>query len=152
MSAQVRIGPTSTASADVTALPGDLRYQATPTDVQNTSGQDFNPNSGPDLYMVVRFRQTDHDNYFPEGCSGPFTTPATGTDHNFQTTSFGINCVPVGDSNLPPGSDCNINTTADALFANAFTSGKANVLQAFRVRITDQTIIQTAFQQGIYIP
>jgi hypothetical protein len=153
MNARARMGPDSTGSADLTVLPGDLQYQATLTDIRNTSGQDFNPSSGADLYMVVRFRQTDHDNCASLGCSGPFILPGTGRDHEFQTNSFGINCVPNGDPNLPPGSTCNINTTANAVFGTpSFTSGKATILQAFRVRITDFTGVQASFHSGIYIP
>jgi hypothetical protein len=154
-SSLVRIGPDSTAFADLTALPGDLQFQATLTDVQNASGQDFNPNSGADLFLATRMRMSDHANCPSAGCPELFDAPGTGFDHdNFEDKGPPINCTPRGDPNVSPGSDCNVSTTINAIFgASVFPSGTATVIQVFRLRVLDLHAHGGAsFQQGIYIP
>jgi hypothetical protein len=148
------MGPNSVGSADLTAIPNDLALQATLSDLRNSTGGDFNPHPGADLGLIVRLRVSDHSSCSGprSGCPGPFDKP--GTTFDLDLGWFPIQCVPNGDPNTPPGSDCNVSTTATAQFGTTpFPSGEETVLQVFRVRVNDDFPAgAAAFQQGIYIP
>jgi hypothetical protein len=128
-----------------------MNITVTDSDVQTPSGSDYDPSpSGtPDLTEVARFRITDRANCSGSGCSGPYDQPATATDVDFGPVP--IECAPSGSAASPPGSDCNITTSANSVTPGAIAPGRQTVVQVFRIRVNDagDTIFQ---QQGIYAP
>jgi hypothetical protein len=62
-----------------------------------------------------------------------------------------VNCVPYGSPATPSGSDCHLDTTANAFLAGSVAPGKLASIQLFRMRINDNQdkLFQ---QQGILAP
>ena len=144
------MGPASIGSVDLTALSGDLGIEGTLSDVQTPAGADY----GPFLFLVFRIRVSDQSNCAGASCSGPYDRAGTATEQDFNSGSADVtmSCVPQGDPGSPPGSDCNVNTTANAVIPGAFTAGKQSVVQLFRVRVNDAQARSVLAQQGVYVP
>jgi hypothetical protein len=151
-STQAIVGPLSSGTANVDVVPGDVQLTGSSTDIRTPAGNDYDPtpgSNGSDLLSVSRIRFTDHYNCSPTPCSGPYTSPGTGTDLDFGPIP--INCAANGSATSPPGSDCNVTTTANTVIAGSVVAGKQAVVQTFRIRVNDFT--NTLFaQQGIFIP
>jgi hypothetical protein len=147
-SGNARLGDLSASSASLSVLPGDFGISATINDVRTPGNADYNPGTR-DLEAIFRTRWTDRANCASAGCTGPYASAATTLDLDLGPTP--IDCLPNGSSTAPPGSDCNVNTTANALVPGLVAAGKQTLVQVFRVRITDQTHTLMA-QQGIYVP
>ena len=126
-------------------MPGDLQINASVTDVQTPSGADYQST----LNIIARARITDLSNCTPSPCSGPYGTPATAGDADFG--AFGVSCVPNGITAVPPGSDCNIATSANAQVAGFVVSGDQKIWQVFRMRVTDY-LGELFAQGGVFVP
>lgn len=151
-SSQAVVGPLGSGVANIDVIPGDVQLTGTSSDVRTPSGADYDPTpggTGSDLLSVARIRFTDHYNCSPTPCSGPYTGPGTGTDLDFGPVP--INCAANGSPTTPPGSDCNLSTSANTVIAGSVVAGKQAVIQTFRIRINDFTNVLFA-QQGIFIP
>ena len=131
------VGVNNVGSASLTVVPGnfltsaneaDVQYQISTTDVRSTNvnGADYNPSAGgPDLTFDARIRITDSRN-------GPGQTdPGTTTDTTFPVP---VNCVTTGG---PDGSNCNANTTSNAITPGSVLEGQDEVIQAFRYFLRD---------------
>jgi dipeptidyl aminopeptidase/acylaminoacyl peptidase len=136
-SAVAFVGPASTGSASFTVVPGDrdltngnqadVTLAASVTDVQTSSGGDYDPNaSGPDLTEITRLQLTDTAN----GAYGGVAATAAGYDFEVP-----IGCSPTSDPST--GSTCSANTTANALLPGLVRENRRAILQAFRVRVDD---------------
>jgi hypothetical protein len=151
---RARIGPTGSASASLTAVPGNLGTPADEADVaiaMNASdvraisgGGDYVPvAAGPDVTLVQKWRLTDRQN-----------GPATMVDFEFPVP---VNCVATAG---PEGSNCDVATSADAVMAGAIVEGKDMLIANFRVRVNDAGVNAVRgdaddrlfLMQGIYIP
>jgi hypothetical protein len=131
------VGANNVSSASITVVPGnfltaaneaDIQYVVSATDVRSTSktGPDYNPNaSGPDLTFDARLRITDSRNGTGQ------TDAATMVDIGFGVP---VDCVVTGGSD---GSNCNVNTTANAVNPGSIVEGKDMVIQAFRYFLKD---------------
>lgn len=150
-SLNAHVGSGSVGTANIDVVPGDVNLTGSSSDIRNSTGGDYDPTSGTgaDLFAVSRIRFSDHYNCSPAPCAGPFTGPGTGTDLDFGPVP--ISCVPNGSATSPPGSDCNVTTSANTVIAGSVVAGKQAVVQVFRIRINDHTNALFA-QQGIYIP
>ena len=150
-STQAVVGPTNVGTANVDVVSGDVNLTGTDSDIQTPSGQDYNPTggTGTDMFAVSRIRFTDHYNCSPAPCAGPFTQPGTGTDLDFGPVP--VKCVVNGSPSSPPGSDCNVTTSANTVVPGSVVAGKQAVVQIFRIRINDNTNVLFQ-QQGIFIP
>lgn len=153
-------GAQSTGVASIAAVAGDpttttdeadFSIDATITDVRagSSSGPDYNPSAGgPDLTILTRLRITDLAN----GGSG--TDAGTTTDNDFAVPA---SCVPTGGTG---GSDCSVQTTADAVVPGMIGEGRQSILQAFRIRVNDSGANGVRGdgdddlfeQQGVFIP
>jgi Tol biopolymer transport system component len=153
------VGVSSQSSAQMSVTPGDtdptngnqanVSISASLTDIQATSGGDYNPNaSGPDLTAVTRLRLTDKAN----GYGG---LPATATEYDLRVP---IACSPTADPTL--GSTCSASTTANALYSRFIVEQRQTIVQAFRTRVddagangvpgdSDDRIFAT---QGVFVP
>jgi hypothetical protein len=157
---QARMGPLAVASAQVTAIPGDLTTVSdeadlalvvNATDVRNSqSGADYDPApAGADVTIAPILRLSDTLN-------GAFlTASATTSDFAFP---FVVSCTPTADPGT--GSSCSANTSADAVTPGAIKEGKKAVLSANRFWLTDSGLNgtrgdgddRTFAQQGLYVP
>src|SRR5438093_10908526 len=90
-------------------------------DIRTAGGADYDPSPTADGTLVVRLRFTDRSN----GGSG--TDPGTATDFDF---SIPLDCTATTSATV--GSDCRLDTSADALSPGAIKENKATVLQVFR--------------------
>ena len=161
-----RVGPASTSSASLGVMPSnpstpgneaDVALEASLTDIQTTTGADYNPNpSGPDLTAYARVRLTDLRNCTPTPCSGPYDKPATTTD-TFLT--FPVDCVEV--TWIPnTGSSCSANTSANALTPGFAREGNGTVVQSFRMLVDDSgangiradSDDRIFMMQGVFVP
>jgi dipeptidyl aminopeptidase/acylaminoacyl peptidase len=129
-------GPQSKGTAWVATIYGDtnaangdqadmtLRFDL--SDIRTGAGGDYDPSPNADGTLVTRLRFTDRTN----GGSG--TDPGTATDFDF---SVPFNCTTTPDPSL--GSDCRLDTSADAVNPGIIKENKATVLQVFRLRLND---------------
>jgi hypothetical protein len=137
------IGPASVAAAHIVVRgdSSDVDLTGSATDVR-TGSSTSGPLHNGTLGAISRIRFSDHYNCSGLGCTGPYTSPGTGTD-----TDFGP--VPVTCSS----GNCTVTTSANAVLPGSVVPGKQAVVQVFRVRINDNFPSGTLFaQQGIYIP
>jgi DNA-binding beta-propeller fold protein YncE len=151
VSPNARVGNGGSDSVTMTVLSGDYQIAVLDSDVRTPAGSDYDPNGGAgnDLRAVAKLRITDTNNCTPSGCSGPYTQSATTTDFDFGPVP--INCVTNANASTPPGSDCNVTTTANAVTPGTLVAGKLTSITVFRLRINDH--LNTLFQQqGILIP
>jgi hypothetical protein len=152
-------GAGTAATAQMTVTPGnpatqvneaDVAYTVIATDIRNTSptGTDYDPNpSGPDMTLVHRLRVTDFQN-------GATSDAGTTTDLDFSAP---VTCVSTAGAG---GSNCNANTTANAVMPGAIQENRRMTIQVFRTRLIDSGPNgirddgdDTLFaQQGVYIP
>lgn len=147
------LGPETIGTVEYVKLANDLSVQLSLSDIRSTSGADFDPArpSLDDLALTARIRYTDHFSCQPAPCFGNYNLPATATDIDFG--QFYVNCVPVGDPATPPGSNCNLTTTANTYYGTPIIStGVETVIQFFRTRIYDNTTGNLFAQQGIFVP
>jgi hypothetical protein len=120
----------ATIYGDTNAANGDqadmtLRFDL--GDIRTAAGGDYDPNpAGADGTLVTRLRFTDRSN----GPSG--TDPGTATDFDF---SVPFACTPTASTTV--GSDCRLDTSADAVNSGMIKENKATVLQVFRLRLND---------------
>jgi hypothetical protein len=146
------VGSQSVDSAKLTAIPGDVRFEASATDIRSSSatGADYNPNaSGADLTVVTRLRITDTSN----GASA--SDPGTTSDLDFAVP---VDCANTGDPGI--GATCSVDMTANAVIPGSVVAGKGSIWQAFRLRVNDSgadgqrdTVDDKLFlQQGIFAP
>jgi hypothetical protein len=151
---QAVIGPNGTAEdvVQVQASPADWTLTVAASDIRTPAGADYNPNGtgGNDLLATFRVRFTDRSNCLGSPCSTPYDKPATTTDLDFPPAH--IDCVPNGDPATPPGSDCNVATSANTLVPGAVVAGKQTILQVFRVRVLNDVGSTVFLQQGVFIP
>jgi Tol biopolymer transport system component len=130
------VGTASQSSAQMTVVAGDtdptngnqadLSLTANMTDIQATSGGDYNPNpSGADMTAVTRLRFTDKAN----GYGG---LPATATEYDFKIP---IDCSSTVDPSV--GSTCTANMTANTLVPGLIQEQRQSIVQTFRVRVDD---------------
>jgi hypothetical protein len=129
-------GPQSKGTAWVATIYGDtnsangdqadmtLRFDL--SDVRTGAGADYDPSATADGTLVTRLRFTDRAN----GGSG--TDPGTATDFDFSVP-FG--CTATSDPSV--GSNCALDTSADAVNPGMIKENKATVLQVFRLRLND---------------
>jgi hypothetical protein len=137
------VGPASTGNTTISVRSdsSDVDLTGSATDVRTGSSPAGPLHSGT-LGSVARIRFSDHYNCAGLGCTGPYTTPGTGTD-----TDFGPVPVTCASGN------CSVTTSANAVLAGSVVPGKEAVVQVFRIRINDNFPTGTLFaQQGIYIP
>ena len=134
-----RVGASGAGSFAVAAVSGDFSITESTSDVRTPSGADYDPSppGTPDLTAIVRVRVTDLANCAPAPCSGPFQTPATAVDADFGPIP--IDCVPNGAAGTPPGSDCNLTTSANSFLPGFAAAQRQAVLQLFRVRVNDSS-------------
>jgi hypothetical protein len=157
---QAHFGPQSHSSAQLTAIAGnlftaadeaDLAVSATMNDIRagSATGADYDPSpSGGDVTLAVELRISDLDS------GGSFTDPATVSDTDLLVP---VNCTATAG---PAGSDCNANTSADAVTPGMIKEGRAMDLMAFRVRVNDagadnirgNADDKNFAMQGIYVP
>jgi hypothetical protein len=139
-------GDTNAANGD----QADVTIRSALKDVQTAAGADYSPApSGPDLTLVARLRFTDRSN----GAS--YTTPGTAGDADFPVP---VDCTPSASASI--GSDCNLDTSADALVAGIIKENAATVLQVFRLRLNDlgpngvrgDSDDQQFATQGVFVP
>jgi hypothetical protein len=148
-SGQARTGPNGTSVANVDVIPGDVQLSGTSSDIETPAGADYAPAGTGDLLTIARIRFTDHYNCFPAGCGGPYTSSGTGQEVDFGPVP--VDCVPNGSPATPPGSDCNVSTSANTVVPGSIVAGREAVVQVFRIRVND--IANTIFgQQGVFIP
>jgi hypothetical protein len=148
-SAAAVTGSTGSGQATLTVVTGDVQINLTDSDIQTPAGADYDPAGSADLNAVARIRFTDTNNCSPAPCAGPYTQPGTGTDLDFGPIP--VSCSVNGSASTPPGSTCNIATTANTFMPGSVVAGKEAVVQVFRIRVNDST--GTLFQQqGIFIP
>jgi hypothetical protein len=132
-----RIGPQSTMSAVLTAVPGDhvtsngdqadFTLNVAMSDVITDTGLDFAPNpTGPDMTLYARIRFTDVNN----GPSGG--DPGTAGDFDF---ALPVECAPTPNPGV--GSSCSANTSADGVTPGLIKEDRSTVLQTFRLRVND---------------
>src|SRR6185437_11972563 len=121
------IGNQSASSADLTALAVDLVISVTMNDVRdNATDLDRSPTPVvPDLTLGARMRVTDSSSCYGRDCTAP--SEYGGTTIDFEFGPVGVDCVPNGDPNSPPGSDCNLNTTANTFMPGAFGAGRSTI-------------------------
>jgi hypothetical protein len=131
-----RMGPEANGSAQLGAVPGDLDTSAdeadlaiagTVSDVRAVvGGGDYDPSlAGADVTLALRLRLTDSVN------GSLLSDPATTLDFELKAPAA---CLPtVG----PEGSDCSVNTSADALDAGSILEGRRMVLQSYDLRFRD---------------
>jgi hypothetical protein len=145
------IGPTSTGYANVDVVTGDVALVGSANDIQTPTHTDYNPQPAgtADAFSTARIQFTDHYNCFPAPCTGPYTSPGTGTQLDFGPVP--VECAPNGDPATPPGSTCSVTTSANTVVPGSVVPGKASVVQVFRIRQADFRNV-LASQQGIYIP
>jgi len=135
-SATAHVGPHASATAGLTVVAGnpstpadeaDLNLSAALSDVRATSpsGPDYNPSAGADLTLVAKWRITDLFN------GTTHTGAGTATDLDFPVP---ISCQPTAGSD---GSNCNANTSADAVTPGSIPEGKAMEVATFRTRVND---------------
>jgi hypothetical protein len=135
----------------MTVLPGDYQIAMLDSDIRTPAGSDYDPNGGAgnDLKVVARLRITDTNNCTPSGCTGPYAQSATTTDFDFAPVP--VNCVPNGSTTTPPGSDCNVTTTVNAVTPGTLVAGKQTSITVFRIRVNDSA--NALFQQqGSLVP
>jgi hypothetical protein len=148
-SAQARVGPGNVGAANIDVITGDVSLTGTDNDVRTPTGADYDPTTGTDLFATARIQFTDHYNCFPAPCTGPYTSPGTGTQLDFGPVP--ISCVANGSATSAPGSDCNVTTSANTVVPGSVVPGKQAVVQIFRIRISDYQNVLFQ-QQGIFIP
>jgi Tol biopolymer transport system component len=154
-----RVGPQFEGDAQITVLVGDPQTPADEaddiftgglTDVQDAGGADYDPSaSGSDLTLLTRWRITDTFNGLAQ------TEGGTVVDFDF---SVPFKCTATANPNV--GSNCNIAATADTLTPGAIKEGDEQVVQVFRVRVSDAGADNTAgnsddrlfLQQGVFNP
>jgi hypothetical protein len=152
-SPRARVGSGGSGSVSYTVVPGDVQIKLNDSDIQTTAGADYNPSGTGgyqyDLWLIARVRITDTNNCSPSPCNGPYSQAGTGTEFDFG--SVPVDCVPNGNSTTPPGSDCNLDTTANAFLAGSVAPGKLASIQLFRMRVNDDgsKLFQ---QQGLLVP
>jgi TolB protein len=116
-------GDTNAANGD----QADATFRLALSDIQTAGGVDYDPNpAGADATLVTRLRFTDQAN----GGSG--TDPGTASDFDF---SVPFACT--ATANPAVGSDCGLDTSADAVTPGMIKENKATVLQVFRLRLND---------------
>ena len=144
-----RVGTTNTGAIHLTAASGDFTITETNSDIQMPTGADYNPSppGTADLKVIVRLRLTDRSSCAGTSCSAFYERYATLTDLDFGPVP--IECTTNGSTATPPGSDCNLTTSANTFMAGAIASGRQTVVQAFRVRINDSANV--LFQQEGYL-
>ena len=142
-------GSSGSGSATLTVVTGDVQINLNDSDIQTPAGADYDPNPTTDLNASWRIRFTDTNNCTPTPCAGPYTAPGTGTDMDFGPVP--VNCSVNGSASTPPGSTCNVATTANTVIPGSVVVGKEAVTQVFRIRVNDH--LGALFQQqGIFIP
>jgi glucose/arabinose dehydrogenase len=153
-SANARTGATGTGRATMSVVSGstDLQLSVADSDIRTPTNADYDPTprtAGQDLGASFRIRLTDLNNCTPNPCAGPYTGAASGTDLNFGPIP--IDCVRNGNTGAPPGSGCNVSTSANAFTPDSVAAGRRAVWQVFRVRINDSAgnLFQ---QQGFFAP
>jgi hypothetical protein len=117
-----KYGDTNPANGD----QADMTLRIDLSDVQTATGADYDPSPAADATLVTRLRFTDRAN----GGSG--TDPGTATNFDF---SVPFNCTATANATL--GSECRLDTSADALNSGMIKENKATVLQVFRLRLND---------------
>jgi hypothetical protein len=151
-STQAVLGPSGTAAETIQAQagPADMALAVAASDIRTPAGADYDPNgtAGNDLRAVFRVRFTDNSNCAGNPCFAPYNKSATAAELDFPQVY--IDCVPNGDP-TPPGSDCNVSTTANTLLPGSIVGGKQMVLQVFRVRVDDAGNA-LFLQQGVFAP
>jgi TolB protein len=116
-------GDTNPANGD----QADMTLRFDLSDIRTGAGTDYDPNpTGADGTLATRLRLTDMAN----GGSG--SDPGTATEFDF---SVPFNCTATSDPAV--GSDCRLDTSADAVNPAMIKENKATVLQVFRLRLTD---------------
>jgi WD40 repeat protein len=130
-------GPQAKGTAWISVIYGDTNAvngdQADATirldlnDVRTGGGADYDPNpAGADATFFTRLRFTDRSN----GVSG--TDPGTTTDYDFSVP-FG--CTSTADPAV--GSNCLLDTSADAVTPGIVKENRATVVSVFRLRLAD---------------
>jgi len=62
-----------------------------------------------------------------------------------------VGCAPHGAPSTPPGSDCNVTTTVNAVTSGTLVAGKLTSITVFRLRVNDHA--NALFQQqGSLVP
>lgn len=155
-SPSARTGSGGSGSASMTVQSGpatsDVQLNIVDSDIQTASGADYDPTPGAvgaDLKAVFRLRLTDLNNCSPTPCGAPYAQAASSTDTDFGPIPF--DCVQNGNTSIPPGSNCNLTTTANTFMPGSVVSGKQAIWQLFRVRVNDSA--NALFQQqGFFTP
>jgi hypothetical protein len=150
-SATARVGGAGTGRVALSVSAGDVAISESNSDIETPTGADYDPNPAgtPDLTATARIRFTDLANCSGSGCGGPYGEAGTPVDVDLGPVP--IECVPNGGQGAPPGSDCNADTSANAVVPGSIVSGKQTIAEIFRIRVNDATgrLFQ---QQGIYTP
>jgi hypothetical protein len=116
-------GDTNPANGD----QADVTLRLELSDIRTAAGADYDPRAaGADGTLVTRVRCTDRAN----GGSG--SDPGTATDFDF---SVPFACTPTASTTV--GSDCRLDTSADAVTPAMIKENKATVLQVFSLRLMD---------------
>ena len=145
VSPNARVGSGGFGSVTMTVVPGDYQIAVLDSDIRTPSGADYDPNgaAGNDIRATAKLRITDTGNCTPSGCGGPYTQSATTTDFDFGPVP--VNCVPNGSPTAPPGSDCNLTTSVNAVSSGTLVAGRLTSITVFRLRVNDHA--NTLFQQ-----
>jgi hypothetical protein len=157
---QARLGPESSSSALLAAMPGDLATVADEGDLAlsvhandvragSQTGPDYAPSAGgPDVTLVTRFRISDLYN------GANLTTAATVADLEFPVP---VDCAVTAGAE---GSNCDATTTANALMPGAMGELRSTTIQIFRIRLNDagangvrgDADDRNFAMQGLYVP
>jgi hypothetical protein len=139
------------------ASEADVSYEISLTDVRSGSatGPDYDPSpSGPDMTFDARIRLTDTASCTGAGCSAPYEQGATTVDATFP--------IPLDCDTTPGngGSDCGVNTTANAVAPGLVQEGNKTSFQFFRTFVRDSGPDgirangddKLVAQQGFFVP
>jgi dienelactone hydrolase len=135
----------SVGSVRLTVAPGDLRLQASVTDVRRTSLADY----GGALELATNVRITDRNN-----AGAPGSNAATAIDTPFSAS---VPCTNMPES---VGSTCSLDTTANSIVPGVIVAGNRSNWQLETIKVFDggrdgdpSTTPNTLFaDQGIFVP